>query len=81
MKDISSSVRRDPTGQLQINFKAKPEKRTRHEFIELLFKKMAEGYIRQINKSTKELEVLEIGDAKAKLVVINKQAEEKINMI
>jgi len=81
LKDISSSFRRDPTGQLQVNFRSTPEIRTRQEFINLFLKKIKEGYLRQIEKSKKEMEELEKGNTKAKLLEINKQSEEKIKKL
>jgi hypothetical protein len=55
LKDISSTVRRTPTNQLQVNMSANPTYRTRDEFIELLMEKLREGLIRQLEKATKNL--------------------------
>jgi hypothetical protein len=44
LKDISSTFRRNPKNQLQVNASAKTEKRSRAEFINILFDKIAESY-------------------------------------
>ncbi|MEX0595105.1 MAG: hypothetical protein WD512_01305 [Candidatus Paceibacterota bacterium] len=62
LKDISSTFRRNPKNQLQVNVSAKPEYRTREEFIKLLFEKIKESHKRQIkisDKALKEVEDLE----------------------
>lgn len=55
LKDISSTFRRNPKNQLQVNISAKPEYRSRVEFIKLLYKKIEESHKRQIEISTKAL--------------------------
>ena len=50
LKDISPTFRRTPTNQLQVNISAKPQYRTREEFIELLMDKLREGLVRQLVK-------------------------------
>lgn len=55
LKDISSTVRRTPTNQLQVNMSANPTYRTRDEFIELLMEKLREGLVRQLEQATEKL--------------------------
>jgi hypothetical protein len=55
LKDISNTVRRTPTNQLQVNMLAEPIYRTRDEFIDLLMKKYREGLERQRDKAIKKL--------------------------
>jgi hypothetical protein len=81
LKDISSTFRRNPKNQLQVNISAKPQVRTREEFINVLFEKIEESHKRQIEISRKALEEINKGDFKLKLIEINKLAEEKINKI
>jgi len=81
LKDISSTFRRNPKNQLQVNISAKPEERSREDFINVLFEKIVESHIRQIKISTKALEEIKKGDTKAKLLEINKQSEEKIKKL
>ncbi|MFI5140264.1 MAG: hypothetical protein ACHQIM_20765 [Sphingobacteriales bacterium] len=81
LKDINSHFRRNPKNQLQVNISDKPEKRTREEFINILFEKIEQSHKRQIEISRKALESIEKGDVKAKLLEINKQSEEKINKL
>lgn len=78
LKDISSTFRRNPKNQLQVNISAKPEERSREDFINILFEKIEESHKRQIEISTKALEKLAEGNTKAKLIEINKQSEDKI---
>ena len=75
LKDISSTFRRNPKNQLQVNISAEPEERTREEFINLLFNKIKESHKRQILISTKILKRLEEDDTESKLLEINKQTE------
>lgn len=77
-KDISHTFRRNPKNQLQVNISAKPELRTRVEFINLLFEKIEESHKRQIAISNKALEQIEKGDIKKKIIELNILAEEKI---
>lgn len=81
LKDISSTFRRNPKNQLQVNISAKPQERTREEFINILLDKIEESHKRQMEISKKALEGLEKGDIKRKLIEINKQSEEKIKKI
>lgn len=78
LKDISSTFRRNPKNQLQVNISAKPEARSREDFIHVLFKKIEESHKRQIEISTKALEKLAEGSTKAQLIDTNKQSEDKI---
>lgn len=81
LKDISSTFRRNPKNQLQVNISAKPEERSREAFINVLFEKIGESHKRQIEISNKALKELEKGDTKAKLLEINKQSEDKIKKL
>ena len=76
LKDISKTFRRTPTNQLQVNASSIPEKRSRKEFLEILFKKIEESYKRQIEKSTKELKGIE--DKKKDILYKNEINEKKI---
>lgn len=78
LKDINHTFRRNPKNQLQVNISAKPELRTREEFINLLFEKIEESHKRQIAISNKALEQIEKGDIKKKLIELNILAEDKI---
>lgn len=55
LKDIEKSFRRNPKNQLQVNASSKIEKRTREEFLKLLYLKIKESHIRQIEISQKKL--------------------------
>ena len=55
LKDISNTVRRTPTNQLQVNISAEPTYRTRDEFINLLMEKYREGLERQRDKAIVKL--------------------------
>lgn len=81
LKDINSTFRRNPKNQLQVNISAKPQERTREEFINILLAKIEESHKRQMKISKKALAGLEKGDIKRKLIEINKQSEEKIKKI
>jgi len=61
LKNINSSFWRDPTGQLQVNYKKEPEERTRTEFINLLFDKIKEGLERQLVNIQNKLDDIERG--------------------
>ena len=78
LKDINHTFRRNPKNQLQVNISAKPEIRTREEFINILFNKIEQSHKRQIEISNKALESIEKGDIKAKLIEMNKISEGKI---
>ena len=81
LKDISSTFRRNPKNQLQVNISAKPEKRTRSEFINILFDKITESHQRQIEISEKRLKQIEESGIKYKLLAENKKQEQKIKKI
>jgi len=81
LKDISSTFRRNPKNQLQVNIQAKPEKRTRSDFINILFDKIIESHKRQINISKKKLKDIEESGIKDKLLTENKRQEQKIKKI
>lgn len=78
LKDINHTFRRNPKNQLQVNISAKPENRTREEFINILFEKIEESHIRQIAISNKALEQIAKGDIKSRLIELNTVQEEKI---
>lgn len=73
LKDISSTFRRNPKNQLQVNISAKPEYRTRKEFIRLLIEKITESHKRQIEISIKALE--NIGQIAEELYESNNKSE------
>ncbi len=80
LKDISSTFRRAPTNQLQVNISAIPKYRTRNEFIELLMKKIKEGLERQLKNAQLKLSKI---DEKTKIlknknIDSEKSIEEKI---
>ena len=81
LKDISSTFRRNPKNQLQVNISAKPEKRTRSEFINILFDKITESYERQIDNSKKKLKKIKESGIKDKLLTENKKQEQQIKKI
>ena len=76
LKDISSTVRRNPKNQLQINVSAKPEYRTRTDFIEMLINKIRESHFRQIEISKKALN--NIDSIHSKMLKMNLQSEKTI---
>lgn len=81
LKDISHSFRRNPKNQLQVNISDPIEKRSREEFINLLFVKIVESHERQIKISKNALEKIESGSLKRQLLEINKKQEENIKKI
>ena len=81
LKDISSTFRRNPKNQLQVNISAKPEKRTRSEFINILFDKILESHQRQIEISEKRLKQIEESGIKYKLLAENERQEQQIKKI
>jgi hypothetical protein len=81
LKDISSTFRRNPKNQLQVNISAKPEKRSRSEFINILFDKISESHKRQIEISKKALKQIEEDRIKEKLLKENEKQEQKIKKI
>jgi hypothetical protein len=76
LKDISHTVRRTSTNQLQVNMSAEPTYRTRDEFIDLLMKKIKEGLERQSDKAIKK--IAKIPDDTSLLKEKNKQSERTI---
>jgi len=76
LKDISSTVRRNPKNQLQVNMSEEPEYRTREEFIKLLFDKIKESHIRQVKISEKKLK--ELDKIEENLLKINRASESGI---
>lgn len=81
LKDISSTFRRNPKNQLQVNISAAPEKRSRSEFINILFNKIIESHKRQIEISKKVLKHIEESGIKEQLLQKNESQEEKIKKI
>jgi hypothetical protein len=81
LKDISSTFRRNPKNQLQVNISAKPEKRSRAEFINILFEKITESHKRQIEISKKALKEIEEGELINKLLAENEKQEQQIKKI
>lgn len=81
LKDISSTFRRNPKNQLQVNISAKPEYRSRAEFIDLLFNKIKESHKRQIDISLKALKQIEKSKIKDVLLKKNYEQEENIKKI
>lgn len=73
LKDISSTVRRNPKNQLQVNVSASVEARNRQDFITLLIEKLKESHIRQIEISQKKLRSLEA--QKQQLLDANERSE------
>jgi hypothetical protein len=61
LKDISSTFRITPANQMQVNGSAKPQYRTREEFLQLLLTKKIESNERKLKKSTQELVNLKAG--------------------
>ena len=76
LKDISSTFRRNPKNQLQVNISAPPEYRTREQFIKLLIEKIKESHTRQIEISDKALK--EIDKVEKQLIESNKKSEEEL---
>jgi hypothetical protein len=76
LKDISSTFRRNPKNQLQVNISAPSEYRTREEFIKLLIEKIKESHLRQIKISNKALK--EIDAVEKKLINSNKKSESEL---
>lgn len=76
LKDISSTFRRNPKNQLQVNMSAEPEYRTREEFIKLFITKIRESHHRQIENSNKRLS--ELPEIQSQLIDINSKTEKSI---
>lgn len=76
LKDISSTFRRNPKNQLQVNISAPSEYRTREQFIKVLISKIKESHKRQIKISNKALE--EIDEVEKKLLKSNKKSEKDL---
>jgi len=77
LKDVSHTFRRNPKNQLQVNMNAKPEYRSREEFIKLLMKKLRESHARQIEISHKAL--AENFDIEQDLINKNMKSESKFS--
>ncbi len=75
LKDISSTFRRNPKNQLQVNISALPEYRTREEFIKILIHKIRESHVRQMKISTKALK--NIDQIQNELLKSNKKSEKE----
>jgi len=76
LKDISSTFRRNPKNQLQVNISAPPEYRTREKFIKMLISKIKESHKRQIEISNKELN--KIDKEEKQLLKSNGESEKKL---
>lgn len=76
LKDISSTFRRNPKNQLQVNLSAPSEYRTREEFIKLLMDKIKESHQRQIEISNKALKKLD--EITKELLKANKKSEDDL---
>lgn len=61
LKDISSTFRITPANQMQVNYSAEPEYRTRKEFLKLLLAKKVETNERKFKKASQELKNLKKG--------------------
>lgn len=77
LKDISSTFRRNPKNQLQVNISAPSEYRTREEFIKVLISKIKESHERQIKISKKALK--EIDEVERLLLESNKKSEKELS--
>ena len=76
LKDISSTVRRNPKNQLQVNVSEPPVYRSREQFILLLIDKLRSSYQRQINISEKKLK--ELDKVYNELIEANNKSESEI---
>lgn len=76
LKDIHHTFRRNPKNQLQVNISQNIEYRSREDFINLLYDKLAESHQRQIEISTKKLTQLE--GEKQNLLQSNKISLERL---
>lgn len=74
LKDISSTFRRNPKNQLQVNISAPTEYRTREAFIKLLMGKIKESHLRQIEISNKALKKQD--EITEELLKANKKSED-----
>jgi hypothetical protein len=77
LKDVSSTVRRNPKNQLQVNAGENSFYRTREDFIDLLIEKIRESHKRQIEIS--ELVLTKIDQISTKLHDANKQSFDILN--
>ncbi len=77
LKDVHTSVRRNPKNQLQVCISTDPVYRTREEFIDLLFEKLKESYLRQVKIAEREL--LKLEENQMKLKKINLEKEKILN--
>jgi hypothetical protein len=66
LKDINSSMHITPANQMQVNGFAKPEYRTREQFLDFLLKKKIESNERKLKKATEKLEIFKAGILKKK---------------
>lgn len=76
LKDISSTFRRNPKNQLQVNISAPSEYRSREAFIKLLIEKIKESHTRQIEISNKALKGIE--KVEKELIQSNKKSEDEL---
>jgi len=81
IKDISSTFRRNPKNQFQVNVLAKPEYRTREEFIKVFIKKITESHVRQIQISERVLKKIKENKIEEKLINLNKKSEDIIKKL
>lgn len=81
LKDISQTFRRNPKNQFQVNVLAKPEYRSREEFVKLFIKKIMESHIRQMQISERVLKKIKDDQIEEKLILLNRKSEEKIKKI
>jgi hypothetical protein len=77
LKNISSTFRRNPKNQLQVNISAPSEYRTREEFIKLLITKIKESHERQIKISKKALKGID--EVEKLLLESNKKSEKELS--
>ncbi|MCQ4088494.1 hypothetical protein [Saccharibacillus sp. JS10] len=75
LKDVNRNFRLNPKPQLQVNIAAKPEYRTREEFIRLFIQKHKESYQRQQISIEKKLDLLD--GISTQLIESNKESEER----
>lgn len=76
LKDISSTFRRNPKNQLQVNISAPSEYRTREDFIKLLMNKIKQSHLRQIEISNKALKRQD--EITEELLKANKKSEDNL---
>jgi len=76
LKDISPTFRRNPKNQLQVNMSEPPQYRSRENFIKLLFQKLRESHIRQIEISKRKLEKMQ--KEQDNIIKVNKSSEQQL---